>query len=317
MMTTTTITTVTIGPTTTTGTMTSGSTTISTIGTRTRRRKQHQQPENAADVYSYDDYYGNGKKGKGKGGKRPAGDQCTQCGSKWHSTENCPMNSSSAGDSGDANHSKKVSFADDDYSDDYYGEDHSDGYDDYYGNFRRKGRCKGKKGKSKGIPRFGKSWFPSFGFKGRKGKVKGKKGKGKRKGPWKGKGYGTHVTYADCPTTSENYSVVDEPSGFVATSTTDDEPGTRDSSRLRAFENLFGDVSPIRPTAPDVSAEANSAVGSLRTPLRISLSTSLLDDVAMAPVGDELPRQPSTSMLNHSANDSTNNPAEPMYVNHC
>ncbi len=34
------------------------------------------------------------KKGKGKGkgfGKKPSGDQCTKCGSKWHSTPNCPM----------------------------------------------------------------------------------------------------------------------------------------------------------------------------------------------------------------------------------
>ena len=56
------------------------------------------------DETYHDDYYGKGKnkgkkpygpnsgKGKGYGGKRPEGQQCTHCGSRWHDSNNCPLN---------------------------------------------------------------------------------------------------------------------------------------------------------------------------------------------------------------------------------
>ncbi len=102
---------------------------------------------------------GFGAKGKGPSGGSASGIGCTMCGSRWHSSLDCPLNDPSKGDHGKGKGGK-----------------------DYYENFW-KGKGKGKKGgKSKG---FGKGWSkgfgkfrPSFGF-----------GKGKYSGGY-GKGYG-------------------------------------------------------------------------------------------------------------------------------
>ncbi len=274
------------------------------------------QPSQDATSESEDFYGKKGKKGKGKGGKRPAGDQCTQCGSKWHSTENCPMNATSASDPGDAGHAKKVSFADEEYYDDYYEDNAADDYEDYYG-FRRKGKGRSKKGKSKSKPRFGKSWFPSFGFNGRKGKFRGKKGKGKRKGPGKGKGYGTHMTFANFPTSTTSDSPQEEPAGLVATfASADDDHISRDH-RSNAFESLFGNVSPIRSPTTDYVAEVPPTSSSSDAPAQINIATSLLDSVTFVSLGDELPQLPATSTLNHSAIiEPTDNLAQPSHAHH-
>ena len=107
------------------------------------------------------------------------------------------------------NHGRKVSFGD---SEDVYPEDQYDDPENLYG--RRKGKGKRRKGygKGKGKPKFGRSQFPPFHFKGTskgKGKYKGKgKGKYGRKGHF-AEGY---YTYASFPS---HVDEEDSPSGFV------------------------------------------------------------------------------------------------------
>ncbi|CAE8626795.1 unnamed protein product [Polarella glacialis] len=118
---------------------------------------------------------GFGAKGKGPSGGSASGIGCTTCGSRWHSSLDCPLNDPSKGDQGKG----------------------KGGKDYHYENFW-KGKGKGKKGgKSKG---FGKGWSkgfgkyrPSFGSGKGYGKYSGGYGKSYGKGYGKGKfkgGYG-------------------------------------------------------------------------------------------------------------------------------
>ncbi|CAE8710616.1 unnamed protein product, partial [Polarella glacialis] len=118
---------------------------------------------------------GFGAKGKGPSGGSASGIGCAACGSRWHSSLDCPLNDPSKGDQGKG----------------------KGGKDYHYENFW-KGKGKGKKGgKSKGFGKglysgkgFGK-YRPSFGFG--KGKYSGGYGKSSGKGYGKGKfkgGYG-------------------------------------------------------------------------------------------------------------------------------
>ncbi|CAE8606470.1 unnamed protein product, partial [Polarella glacialis] len=118
---------------------------------------------------------GFGAKGKGPSGGSASGIGCATCGSRWHSSLDCPLNDPSKGDQGKG----------------------KGGKDYHYENFW-KGKGKGKKGgKSKG---FGKGWSkgfgkyrPSFGSGKGYGKYSGGYGKSYGKGYGKGKfkgGYG-------------------------------------------------------------------------------------------------------------------------------
>ncbi|CAE8689120.1 unnamed protein product, partial [Polarella glacialis] len=120
---------------------------------------------------------GFGAKGKGPSGGSASGIGCTACGSRWHSSLDCPLNDPSKGDQGKGKGSK----------------------DYHYENFW-KGKGKGKKGgKSKGFGKglysgkgFGK-YRPSFGSGKGYGKYSGGYGKSYGKGYGKGKfkgGYG-------------------------------------------------------------------------------------------------------------------------------
>ncbi len=125
------------------------------------------------------------------------------------------------------------------------------------------------------------------------------------------------MTFANFPTTAASDSASEEPSGLVATfTTTDDEPSSGEHLRPSAFESLFGDVSPIRSPATDVATEVQPASSSSRAPVQISLTTSLLDNVTFAPLGEELPRTPATSTISHSVIEPTDNLAQPKYAHH-
>ncbi|CAE8632635.1 unnamed protein product, partial [Polarella glacialis] len=128
---------------------------------------------------------GFGAKGKGPSGGSASGIGCTTCGSRWHSSLDCPLNDPSKGDQGKG----------------------KGGKDYHYENFW-KGKGKGKKGgKSKG---FGKGWSkgfgkyrPSFGsgkgygkYSGGYGKSYGKSyGKGKFKGGYGGFRYSSPYNF--------------------------------------------------------------------------------------------------------------------------
>ncbi|CAE8720076.1 unnamed protein product, partial [Polarella glacialis] len=151
-------------------------------------------------------YHGGQTKGKGKGfgakGKGPSGGSasgigCATCGSRWHSSLDCPLNDPSKGDQGKG----------------------KGGKDYHYENFW-KGKGKGKKGgKSKG---FGKGWSkgfgkyrPSFGsgkgygkYSGGYGKSYGKSyGKGKFKGGYGGFRYSSPYNF----TAFQDYEVQEAP----------------------------------------------------------------------------------------------------------
>ncbi|CAE8604611.1 unnamed protein product, partial [Polarella glacialis] len=128
---------------------------------------------------------GFGAKGKGPSGGSASGIGCATCGSRWHSSLDCPLNDPSKGDQGKG----------------------KGGKDYHYENFW-KGKGKGKKGgKSKG---FGKGWSkgfgkyrPSFGsgkgygkYSGGYGKSYGKSyGKGKFKGGYGGFRYSSPYNF--------------------------------------------------------------------------------------------------------------------------
>ncbi|CAE8606275.1 unnamed protein product [Polarella glacialis] len=140
---------------------------------------------------------GFGAKGKGPSGGSASGIGCTTCGSRWHSSLDCPLNDPSKGDQGKG----------------------KGGKDHHYENFW-KGKGKGKKGgKSKG---FGKGWSkgfgkyrPSFGsgkgygkYSGGYGKSYGKSyGKGKFKGGYGGFRYSSPYNF----TAFQDYEVQDAP----------------------------------------------------------------------------------------------------------
>ena len=102
----------------------------------------------------YDDYWQKGKgkskdKGKGsfgKGGKQPKGAQCTQCGSKFHKTEDCPMQRRND-DGGSA--SGKGYPAEQQAPEDNNNDDWNSGYDEEYWQQRPKGGGKGKSKKGR------------------------------------------------------------------------------------------------------------------------------------------------------------------------
>ncbi|CAE8712610.1 unnamed protein product [Polarella glacialis] len=122
-----------------------------------------------------DDCKGFGAKGKGPSGGSASGIGCATCGSRWHSSLDCPLNDPSKGDQGKG---KK---------------------DYHYENFW-KGKGKGKKGgKSKG---FGKGWSKGFGkyrpsFGSGKGYGKYSGGYGKSYGKSYGKADGSGTQYYD------------------------------------------------------------------------------------------------------------------------
>ncbi|CAE8595807.1 unnamed protein product, partial [Polarella glacialis] len=140
---------------------------------------------------------GFGAKGKGPSGGSASGIGCTTCGSRWHSSLDCPLNDPSKGDQGKG----------------------KGGKDYHYENFW-KGKGKGKKGgKSKG---FGKGWSkgfgkyrPSFGsgkgygkYSGGHGKSYGKSyGKGKFKGGYGGFRYSSPYNF----TAFQDYEVQEAP----------------------------------------------------------------------------------------------------------
>ncbi|CAE8698987.1 unnamed protein product, partial [Polarella glacialis] len=140
---------------------------------------------------------GFGAKGKGPSGGSASGIGCATCGSRWHSSLDCPLNDPSKGDQGKG----------------------KGGKDYHYENFW-KGKGKGKKGgKSKG---FGKGWSkgfgkyrPSFGsgkgygkYSGGYGKSYGKSyGKGKFKGGYGGFRYSSPYNF----TAFQDYEVQEAP----------------------------------------------------------------------------------------------------------
>ncbi|CAE8654129.1 unnamed protein product, partial [Polarella glacialis] len=140
---------------------------------------------------------GFGAKGKGPSGGSASGIGCATCGSRWHSSLDCPLNDPSKGDQGKG----------------------KGGKDHHYENFW-KGKGKGKKGgKSKG---FGKGWSkgfgkyrPSFGsgkgygkYSGGYGKSYGQSyGKGKFKGGYGGFRYSSPYNF----TAFQDYEVQDAP----------------------------------------------------------------------------------------------------------
>ena len=106
--------------------------------------EEDEEYDESEDVHWQDK--GKGKsKGKGKkGGKMPLGEQCTECGSKYHGTSNCPM----LRRDGDQQSGKG-------YSSDHDSHDWSEETDEDYWQ-RRKGKSKGKR--PKGGQSGGKSW---------------------------------------------------------------------------------------------------------------------------------------------------------------
>ncbi|CAE8738763.1 unnamed protein product, partial [Polarella glacialis] len=140
---------------------------------------------------------GFGAKGKGPSGGSASGIGCATCGSRWHSSLDCPLNDPSKGDQGKG----------------------KGGKDYRYENFwKGKGKCK-KGGKSKG---FGKGWSkgfgkyrPSFGsgkgygkYSGGYGKSYGKSyGKGKFKGGYGGFRYSSPYNF----TAFQDYEVQEAP----------------------------------------------------------------------------------------------------------
>lgn len=162
------------------------------------------------DDWSYEDYYGDdwwwydesgqnpehedfwggkGKKGKGKGkwkggskgGKQPEGQQCTNCGSKWHSGDQCPMPKDK--DKKDQKEGEKGSTMAAEQGADQTADGH------YWGSWNSKGK-KGKYGKGK-FGKFGKGKKGKFG----KGKGFGKSPWGKSQGKFGGKGYFSDGAY--------------------------------------------------------------------------------------------------------------------------
>ena len=145
------------------------------------------------DNFDYDQYYekGKGKKGRGKWkgqgkhdgpssstgapfnkgkGKQPVGKQCTVCGSKFHSPQDCPL-----AEDGEAHHATPDAAPQSAEDYDYY-----DDEGDYYG--KGYGQNRGSFGRTPWRPRWSSSRTTSRKGKGKgRGKGKGKKGKGKGK----------------------------------------------------------------------------------------------------------------------------------------
>ena len=123
-----------------------------------------EEQEYQADANS-ENYKGKQSKGKGKGnkkggGKQPKGAQCTRCGSKFHSTDQCPMNQ----DSGSGSHAAKDSESD-------YQFRKKRGHFKRHGRDGHKHRSPSKYRSSSPKPR---SQHPAPASKFRKGKGKGK-----------------------------------------------------------------------------------------------------------------------------------------------
>ncbi|CAE8722833.1 unnamed protein product, partial [Polarella glacialis] len=156
---------------------------------------------------------GFGAKGKGPSGGSASGIGCATCGSRWHSSLDCPLNDPSKCDQGKG----------------------KGGKDYHYENFW-KGKGKGKKGgKSKG---FGKGWSkgfgkyrPSFGsgkgygkYSGGYGKSYGKSyGKGKFKGGYGGFRYSSPYNF----TAFQDYEVQEAPEHAPTVAVKADGSGTQ------------------------------------------------------------------------------------------
>ena len=228
---------------------------------------------------TYDELYGGKGKGKGKdkskskgksdddggskgkgGGKQPSGSQCTACGSRWHSTETCPMK-----DAAKTNLNDDKTPTDDKGDHDEWYEDEE--YDDYYGKGKSKGRRKGKRGKSKGFsgkgPRFPRSPFGG----GYRDKGKGK-GKGKRKGkpPWAQHYHAlddgdTYATFMTQQPTHENDADAG-PSGFI--NDIDEGPPQRRAGVAHGM--LFGGPPTQQPTTTLLDSLDNSYTSTTKRP---------------------------------------------------
>ena len=167
------------------------------------------------DNCDYDQYYekGKGKKGKGKWkgqgkydrplsstgapsskgkGKQPVGNQCTVCGSKFHSPQDCPL-----AEDNEAHH--VAPDAAPQSAEDY---DHYNDEAEYYG--KGYGQNRGSFGRTPWRPRWSSSRTSS-----RKGKGKGRsKGKGK-----KGKGKGKRRHYFVSEESYQDYALLQHPTG--------------------------------------------------------------------------------------------------------
>ena len=274
---------------------------------------QEDYPDDHGEDYG--DYYGGkgkkygGKSRRGKGygeqphgqsnkgkGKRPSGSQCTECGSKWHATEHCPMKT----DSGPAGASvpEEGHHADNERPQDdeeYWNRkgpwkpslrgSHGKGYN------RRPQAPRYQPGRGKGQRSMGRSDFGRFSFKG-----KNKKGKGKRysKNNYRRRGYGNYgQMYATFPTTSAPQGARhdhDSPSGFVPTSDSDGDYFKKKEKPKagRAYQLMFGPDPPgtaTTATTQTATSQASSSSGpseirhppGLREPLYVPLSTTSLD----------------------------------------
>ncbi|CAE8737965.1 unnamed protein product, partial [Polarella glacialis] len=206
---------------------------------------------------------GFGAKGKGPSGGSASGIGCTTCGSRWHSSLDCPLNDPSKGDQGKG----------------------KGGKDHRYENFW-KGKGKGKKGgKSKG---FGKGWSkgfgkyrPSFGsgkgygkYSGGYGKSYGKSyGKGKFKGGYGGFRYSSPYNF----TAFQDYEVQEAPEHAPTIAFKADGSGTQYYD--------FEDEKPSSPTRPPPQSTTEPMIDTAGNPGyndgygELDTTTALVPDV--------------------------------------